>query len=382
MNSKLQPPLLSTVASALLMILTTSAHAQVDRVTGRAFATRSEVIARNGIVATSHPLATQIGLDILKAGGSAVDAAVAANAALGLMEPVSCGIGGDLFAIVWDAPTKKLYGLNASGRSPLGLSYDQMKAELARRGVESIPRRGLLPISVPGCVDGWFELHERFGKLPMIAVLHPAITYAEEGFPMTELIAHYWAESVPLLRDQPGAFLETFTMDGRAPAKGEVFRNPYLANTYRWIANQGRDVFYKDELADRMDAFFQANDGYLRKIDFEKHTSAWVEPVSVNYRGYDVYELPPNGQGIAALQMLNVLEELDLRAMGFNSPPTKTATWFRSSRAIIAEWAPAWSCPDWDSDFRIVASCSPWSRATRTSMRRANGPSIRSFPLS
>jgi len=300
----------------------TSADAQVDRVTGRPFATRSEVLARQGMVCTSHPLATQVGVDVLKAGGSAVDAAIAANAALGLMEPVSCGVGGDLFAIVWSAKDRKLYGLNASGRSPLGLSYDQMKAELARAGVTNIPRRGLLPISVPGAVDGWFELHRRFGRLPMKQVLAPGIRYAREGFPVTELIAYYWAVSVGLAKEDkfPGTFLETYAPGSNAPAAGEVFKNPDLANTYTLLAEKGRDAFYRGEIAERTDAFMRTAGGFLRKVDFEKHTSTWVEPVSVNYRGYDVYELPPNGQGIAALQMLNILEGFDLRAMGFGSP--------------------------------------------------------------
>ena len=307
--------------------------AQVDRITGRSFATRSEVIAQHGMVCTSQPLATQAGLDILKAGGSAVDAAIAANAALGLMEPVSSGVGGDLFAIVWDAKTKKLYGLNASGRAPLGLSYEQMKAELAKLHRTTIPSYGLLPVSVPGAVDGWSELHAKFGRLPLSQVLAPAIRYAEEGFPLSELIAFYWERNVAILRSQhlPGAFLQTYCVnagglpaealakEGHAPAKGEIFRNPALAHTYQLIAAQGRDGFYRGEIVDQIDAFMRANGGWLRKADFEQHTSTWVEPVSVNYRGYDVYELPPNGQGIAALQMLNILEGFDLRAMGFQS---------------------------------------------------------------
>src|SRR5207249_3083891 len=214
-------PLLRLAFFSLLFSCANSL-AQIDRVTGKAFATRSEVIAKHGMVCTSVPLATQIGIEILKSGGSAVDAAIAANAALGLMEPVSNGMGGDLFAIVYDAKTKKLYGLNASGRAPLGLSYDQMRAELAKLKRTTIPPFGMLPISVPGCVDGWFELHKKFGKLPMKQVLQPAITYAREGFPVSELIAYYWDRSVPILKSQPGAFLQTFTIDGRAPAKGEI----------------------------------------------------------------------------------------------------------------------------------------------------------------
>jgi gamma-glutamyltranspeptidase/glutathione hydrolase len=310
------PALLAAVFSALFP---STAFAQVDRITGRPFATRSEVIAQHGMVCTSQPLATQVGLDILRQGGSAIDAAIAANAALGLMEPTGCGIGGDLFAIVYEAKTKKLHGLNASGRSPLGLSRETLLAELAKLGRTTIPPRGLLPISVPGAVDGWAELHRKFGRLPWPRVLEPAIRYAREGFPVSELIAYYWERSVPIFAQEPGAFLATFAPGGRAPAKGEIFRNPDLAATLAALAAGGRDAFYRGELATRLDAFFAAQGGWLRKIDFERHTSTWVEPVSVNYRGYDVYELPPNGQGIAALQMLSILEGFDLRAMGFNS---------------------------------------------------------------
>jgi gamma-glutamyltranspeptidase / glutathione hydrolase len=316
--------------------------AQIDRITGRQFATRSEMLARHGMVCTSVPLATQVGLDILKRGGSAVDAAIAANATLGLMEPVSNGVGGDLFAIVYSAKENKLYGLNGSGRSPLGLSYEQMKAELDKLNRKTIPPRGMLPISVPGTVDAWSELHKKFGKLKLSDDLAPAAKYAEEGFPVTELIAFYWHFGPELYKDLPGAFLETYTLeparpraaeserregapppkDGerRTPAKGDIFKNPALAKTLRLIGEKGRDAYYKGEIADKIDAFMQANGGYLRKIDFEKHSSTWVEPASVNYRGYDVYELPPNGQGIATLQILNILEGFDLKAMGYNSP--------------------------------------------------------------
>ncbi|MDB6094295.1 MAG: ggt [Verrucomicrobia bacterium] len=315
---KLLPALLLVAA-----VFAPAATAQIDRVNGRSFATRSAVVAQHGMVCTSQPLVTQIGIDVLKAGGSAVDAAIAANAALGLMEPTGSGVGGDLFAIVYDAKTKKLYGLNASGRSPLGLSYEQMKAELGKAGSPAhIPPRGFLPISVPGAVSGWFELHQRFGKLPMKDLLAPAIRYAEEGFPLTQYIAYGWDLNVRLAKSDkfPGAFLSTYAPNGRAPAEGEIFRNPALAHTLQLIADQGRDGFYKGQIADQIDAFMRANGGFLRKADFEQHTATWVEPVSVNYRGYDVYELPPNSQGIAALQMLTILEGFNLRAMGFNSP--------------------------------------------------------------
>ena len=310
----------AVIVSALSVINLSPTYAQVDRITGHSFATRSEVIAQHGMVCTSQPLATQVGLDVLKAGGSAVDAAIAANAALGLMEPTGNGLGGDLFAIVYEAKTKRLHGLNASGRSPLGLSRETLMAELAKLQRTTIPPRGLLPISVPGAVDGWFRLHGKFGRLPMSRLLAPTILYAREGFPVSELIAHYWERSVPLLGREPGAFMATYAPGGRAPAKGEIFRNPDLARTLAALADGGRDAFYRGEIAGRIDAFFSAHGGWLRRADLERHTSDWVDPVSVNYRGYDVYELPPNGQGIAALQMLNILEGYDLRAMGFNSP--------------------------------------------------------------
>jgi len=307
-----------------LLIVGLRLNAQIDRITGKNFATRSEVLARHGMVCTSVPAATQVGIDILKRGGSAVDAAIAANATLGLMEPVSNGVGGDLFAIVYSAKENKLYGINGSGRSPLGLSYDQMKAELAKLHRETIPPVGMLPISVPGAVDAWAELHKRFGKLKLSDDLASAVQYAEQGFPVTELIAYYWAFGPRLYKGLPGAFSETYTLDGkgRTPAKGDIFKNPALAKTLRLIGEKGRDAFYKGEIADKIDAFMRANGGFLRKADFEKHTSTWVEPVSTNYRGYDVFELPPNGQGIAALQILNILEGFDLRAMGRNSAET------------------------------------------------------------
>ncbi|MDH3214944.1 MAG: gamma-glutamyltransferase [Candidatus Krumholzibacteria bacterium] len=299
---------------SIVVITTISVYSQ-DRITGRPFATRSEVIAKNGMAATSQPLATQIALDILKAGGTAVDAAIAANAALGLMEPTGCGIGGDLFAMVWDARTGTLHGLNASGRSPASLTPDYFK----ERGLKQVPSHGPLPVTVPGCVDGWFELHARFGKLSMVDILAPAIRYAEEGFPVSELVAYYWARSLPVLKDWDG-FAGTFMPGGRAPRAGEIFVNPRLANTYRIIANEGREAFYEGDIARTIGEFVRRNGGFLSYDDLASHQSQWIEPVSTNYRGYDVWELPPNGQGIAALQMLNILEGYDVRAMGFGSP--------------------------------------------------------------
>ena len=270
----------------------------------------------------SQPLATQVGLDILKQGGNAIDAAIAANATLGLMEPTGNGIGGDLFAIVWDAKSQKLYGLNASGRSPKGLSLKQLKHQLKKLGRNTIPPYGMLPISVPGAVDGWFELHNKFGQLPMQKILSPAIKYAREGFPVSELIAYYWNKSVPRLAPQKGDFKKTFTIQGKAPRKGQIFKNPDLAHSLSLIASKGRDVFYKGEIAKKIDRFMKNNGGYLRYEDLASHHSQWVTPLSTNYRGYDVFELPPNGQGLAALQMLNILENYDLKKSGFLSPET------------------------------------------------------------
>lgn len=285
-----------------------------DRITGRAFATRSEVYARSGMVATSQPLVTQVAIDILKKGGSAVDAAIAANACLGLMEPTGSGIGGDLFAIVWSQKDAKLYGLNASGRSPYGLTLAHLKSE----GRRSIPAYGPLPVTVGGCVDGWFELHGRFGRLPMGELLQPAIQYARNGFPVSELIAYYWSRGGRVLAGQPN-FAQTWLPGGRAPNKGDIFGNPDLADTLEKIAKGGRDVFYRGELAEIMSSFCERVGCFLRLRDFADHTSTWVEPESTNYRGFDVWELPPNGQGIAALQMLNLIESFDLAAMGHNS---------------------------------------------------------------
>ncbi|MDG2126173.1 MAG: gamma-glutamyltransferase, partial [Verrucomicrobiales bacterium] len=233
-----------------------------DRITGRDFATRSEVIAQHGMAATSQPLATQVALDVLKAGGSAVDAAIAANAVLGLVEPTGSGIGGDLFAIVWDAESGKLHGLNASGRSPAGLTMEMFEELEPKR----IPTKGVLTTSVPGCVDGWFELHGKFGKLPMSEVLAPAVGYARDGFPVTEVIAAGWERSVEVLGGEAG-FLETFAIDGKAPAKGDVFRNPGLAKTLEAIGAGGRDVFYKGDVAHGVDVFMKEVGGYLRYED-------------------------------------------------------------------------------------------------------------------
>ena len=304
----------AAVTLGLVLSLTAGLAASADRVTGRSFATRSPVYAPNAMAATSHPLATQVALETMRNGGSAMDAAIAANAVIGLMEPTGNGIGGDLFAIVWDPKTKQLYGYNGSGRSPRSLTLDEFK----RRGLTDIPAHGPLPVSVPGTVDAWFALHGRFGRRSMAQNLAPAIRYAREGHPVPDVIAYYWARSVPVLSKWPG-FKEQFTIDGRAPRTGETWRNPNLANTLEKIARGGRDAFYKGEIARTIDAYFKANGGFLSYEDLATHTGDWVDPVSTNYRGYDVWELPPSGQGIAALQILNLLEPYDLAKFGFGS---------------------------------------------------------------
>ena len=288
-----------------------------DRVNGATFQTRSPVIAEHGMVCTSHPLASQIGLDILKQGGNAVDAAIAANAALGLMEPTGCGVGGDLFAIVWDAKTQKLYGLNGSGRSPKSMTLDTLKA----MGLEKIPAYGPLPVSVPGAVDGWTSLHDKFGSMPLKKILAPAIEYAEEGFPVTELIGYYLGSIDRFSRMRYPNIKETYydPNGGQRPKNGDRYRNPALADTYRAIAKKGREGFYEGEVAQTITTFIKEQGGFLSLEDLSAHRSQWVEPVSVNYRGYDVWELPPNGQGIAALQLLNILENKDFSEIRWGS---------------------------------------------------------------
>jgi gamma-glutamyltranspeptidase / glutathione hydrolase len=291
----------------------TSAFSQ-DRITGHDFATRSEVIARNGMAATSQPLATQVALDILKKGGNAIDAAIAANAVLGVVEPTGAGIGGDLFAIIWSADKGKLYGLNGSGRSPRSLKLEHF----SENGMEFVPSYGPLPVTVPGCVDAWFEMHDMFGRLPMKDILQPAISYARDGFPVSEVIAYYLARGTDLLKEYPN--IKTVYMpNGKAPSKGEIFKNPLLASTMEKIVRGGRNEFYRGSIARDIDAFMKKQGGFLSYDDLARHHSEWVEPVSTNYRGYDVWELPPNSQGIAALQMLNILEGFDLAAMGYGS---------------------------------------------------------------
>jgi gamma-glutamyltranspeptidase/glutathione hydrolase len=326
----------------LVTILSLNFMCAQDRITGKTFATRSEVIAKYGMAATSQPLATQVALDILKAGGNAIDAAIAANATLGLMEPTGNGIGGDIFAIIWDAKTQKLYGLNGSGRSPKSLTLDYF----IENGYEKIPAYGPLPVSVPGCVDGWFEMHKKFGSMKMEDILQPAINYAREGFPVSELIAYYWGRSVPFLSQYPN-FTETFTIDGKAPEKGEIFKNPYLANTLEKIAKNGRDEFYKGSIAKEIARYIKEQGGFLSYEDLANHTSEWVEPISTNYRGYDIWELPPNGQGTAALQILNILEGYDIASMGFGSADY-IHTFTEAKKLAFEDRAKYYSDPDFN----------------------------------
>lgn len=309
-----------------------------DRYSGAAWATRSPVLAEHGMAATEQPLASQIAIDILKKGGSGVDAAIAANAAIGLMQPVLNGIGGDLFAIVWDPKSKKLYGYNGSGRAAQGRDLEKMRSEVAAAWTRAgkpdqphIPPVGSLPITVPGTVDAWFALHGKFGKLPMADDLAPAIGYATHGFPVTQLIALYWKTNMAGFEKNRALIEEldnartTYLINGHTPAEGEIFRNPDLARTYSLLAKDGRDIFYKGEIAHTIDAYFKRIGGDLRYEDFAAHHGEWVAPLSVTYRGYDVYELPPNGQGAAVLQMLQILKGFDLKKMGAGTADALTA---------------------------------------------------------
>jgi len=334
------------------------AHSQTfypgDRVSGDHFATRSPVIARHGMAATAHPLASQVALDVLKAGGNAVDAAIAANAAIGLMEPTGNGIGGDLFVLIWDPETREVYGLNAAGRSPMSLSYEEVVERVGEGG--AIPPLGAMAVSVPGTVDGWFAMHERFGAMPMSDILAPAIRYAEEGFPMPQTIAYYWDRNMRILDQRfANGELEEFdnaratylNEEGGAPREGEIFRNPDLGATYRAIAQGGRDAFYEGAIARTIGAYMERIGGWLSYEDMAAHRSEWVEPASVNYRGYDVWQIPPQGQGIAGLQMLQILEAYDLASMGFMSADALHVM-IEAKRLAFEDRARFYADPDFD----------------------------------
>ena len=297
-------------------------------------------MALHGMVATSHPLAAQIGLDVLKQGGNAVDAAIAVNAALGLVEPMMCGIGGDLFALVWDAKTQKLYGLNASGRAP----YRATRAYFAEKGFHQIPETGPLSWSVPGCVDGWEELRKRFGTRSLQELLEPTIRYAEGGFPVSEVISASWVGAEELLK-QHGDTAKTFLLERRSPRPGQMFKNPNLARSYREIATNGRDAFYKGRLAEAMVKFSEKQGGLFTQKDFADHTSTWVEPVSTTYRGHEVWQIPPPGQGIATLQMLNILETQDLQKLGPESADY-WHLWVEAKKLAFADRAKHYADPE------------------------------------
>jgi gamma-glutamyltranspeptidase/glutathione hydrolase len=314
-----------------------------DRPSGPAHQGRSVVVAKHGMVAASHPLAAQAGLDILRAGGTAADAAITVNAMLGLVEPMSCGIGGDLFAIYWDNKEKKLYGLNASGRSPYKISRELFK----KRNLKQIPINGPLSWSIPGCVSGWEALAERFGNKPLADLLAPAITTGREGFPVSEIIAGSWRGAEGSLQKHAGS-AATYLVDGkRAPRFGEVFRNPQLAHSYQLIGEKGANVFYRGEIAQELVRFSDQEGGLFTDKDFHDHTVQWVQPVSTNYRGYDVWELPPNGQGIAALEILNLLEPYDIRKMGPGSPEY-LHLFVEAKKLAFADRAKYYSDPDFN----------------------------------
>lgn len=275
---------------------------------------RSVVMTQNGIVAAENPLAAQAGAQILARGGNAVDAAVATNAVMGVVEPMMNGMGGDLFAIVYDAKSGKLYGLNASGWSPEGLTPEFLKAH----GIERMPMFGIDSVTVPGAVDGWSKLLGRFGKLGLREDLQPAIRTAQEGFPVPEWDAIYWADAAPYLA-QNAETARLYLIDGHAPRVGEVFRNAELARSLELVADGGRDAFYKGAIAEKIVAFEKAQGGAMTAADLAEYSSEWVEPLSTEYHGWTVYELPPNGQGIAALEMLNIMSQFPLAQYGHNS---------------------------------------------------------------
>ena len=324
-----------------------------DRVgPGKDFASRSAFVAPNGAAATAHPLATQTAIDILRQGGTAVDAAIAANAMLGLVEPTGNGMGGDLFALIWDPKTEELYGLNASGRSPMGatLADIQAKADKFKDGKE-IPPYGAAPVTVPGAVDGWFMMHEKFGSKPMSDILAPAISYAENGAPIPQVISYYWNLSAKRFNDMHNKGMveeidnanETFFSP--APKEGALFKNPDLANTFKMIAEGGRDAFYKGAIAKTIDAYFKRIGGYLRYEDMAAHQGEWVDPLCVNYREANVCGLPPNTQGVATLQMLQMLESFPMKEYGYGSPDSLIAQ-IEAKRLAFADRAAGYADPE------------------------------------
>ena len=293
-----------------------------DRIDGATFASRSAAWGLHGAAATAHPLATLAAIEILKAGGSAVDAAIAANAVLGYGEPIACGIGGDCFVLLWDPKTRKVVGLNGSGRSPKGLSLEEVRRRATPKGF--IPSHGAISVSVPGAVDAWWALHQRYGKLPWKDLLQPAIRHCEEGAPIVQNTAFYLEASNRNFSANKGIeeienFRKIWVADGRTPREGEIFRNPALGRTYRLIAEGGGRAFYEGEIAETIERYFKRIGGWMTKADLAAHETEWVEPRSVDYRGVDVWGLPPNSQGLATLQMLAMINEFDVKGMGFQS---------------------------------------------------------------
>jgi gamma-glutamyltranspeptidase/glutathione hydrolase len=301
------------IASAVVV---TTLHAQLpgDRPAGNMRGTRSAAVARNGMIATSQALASAAGLGALQAGGNAIDAAITAAAVLAVVEPSMNGIGGDLLAIVWDAKTKRIYALDATGRS----AYAATPEEFAKRGHKTMPGSGVLTVDVPGVVDGWHQLLTRFGTISLTKALQPAIKYARDGFPVQEIMADDWADAAKRLAQDP-ATAQTFLPGGAAPKHGEIFKNPRLANSLEQIAKGGRDAFYKGPIARAIIADMRARNGLLDERDFTEHKSDWVEPLRTTYRGVEVLEMPPSTQGFVALEMLNILEGFDIKGLGHNS---------------------------------------------------------------
>ena len=321
LNSTARPRLQSLIVllpTLLLGLSTQRAEAQIAGVASDGFqyeTLRSPAMGLRGVVATSQPLAANAGLDILKKGGNAIDAAIAPAAVLTLVEPMSTSLGGDAFIMVYIAAEKKLVGINASGRAPYSMTLDALNVRLGQHGMDQID--GIYAVSVPGAVDGWFEVLEAYGTMTMADVLEPAIYYAEHGFPVSPIIAAAWRR---LERNQEPSTRAALLLDGeRAPRVGEVFRNPDLAHSFRLLGEHGRDAFYKGPIAEAIVAYSDQHDGFLTMKDFEDHTSTWVEPIFADYENYRLYELPPNGQGIAALEMIKILGNVDLGAMGHNS---------------------------------------------------------------
>lgn len=296
-----------------------------DRIDGATWASRSPAWGIHGAAATAHPLATLAAIEILKRGGSAVDAAVCANAVLGFGEPISCGVGGDCFVLLWDPKARKVLGLNGSGRSPKGLSLAEQRRRANAKGL--INSFGAVSVSVPGAVDAWWTLHQKFGKLPWKDLFQPAIRHAEEGAPIVQNVAFYVGSYERIFSkpenhvEETENFRRVWVKDGKTPREGEVFKNQQLAQTYRLIAEGGGRAFYEGEIADRIEAYFKRIGGWMTKADLAAHHSEWVEPRSIDYRGTDVWALPPNSQGLVTLQMLNIMGEFDIKGMGFQSAP-------------------------------------------------------------